>query len=377
MAFCSAFTGRRAFSTGVMVLSALVVLASGCGGHDQEHPEIPQRILRIVDSIGTGLEDPDFGFGSIDRVCFGPDGSILALDRISCCIRCFDPEGTSIGVHGARGSGPGEYLNPSDMAVLGDGRVIVCDVFSGGVHLLDTDLVDQGVRIPLSSDPPFSPVGTTDSSFVAGLLGVEVLDDAISATYRVARFELSDEAACTYYSKTWMPDPTDFTGIVDEVLHSVTWAADPEGNVYIAPMTIDKYEVTGYREDGTEFFRVSMPVERVARTPEEIAEEKAFIDARLTSLGSSLDVDYQPSPWRYQIRQLEVDGDGNVWVLRGTEITPAFDVFDPQGTRIFTATVQGAGEDGLYWRFTIDEAGILAWSDDPLDCPKIYLLELQ
>lgn len=359
-------------------ITALACLALGCGAGGDGHVSAPPsaRTLSIVDSIGVETGDSDYVFGSIDRVCFGEGGSILVLDRVSCCIRVFDAAGSLLRTVGGQGEGPGEYMNPTDMAVLGDGRVIVCDIFTGGVHLLDTDLVDQGVRMPFYSDPPFQPVGTAESSFVAGQLLVEPTADGIDATFLVGRFDLSEEASAVYFERTWAADPTRFTEIVDNVMHSAAWTADASGNVYCAPISFDSYEITGTAPDGTVILSVSLPVERVARTPEEIADEKAFIDRRIASMGSSLAVDYQPSPWRYQISQLGIDGAGNLWVLRGTTQIPTFDVWDAGGNRVFTVTVPGAGEDGIYWRFAIGENRIAAWSDDPVDYPKVYLLDL-
>lgn len=359
--------------------SIIACLAGGCGtgGDVSEPPPTDERTLVIADSIGIEAGDSDYVFGSIDRVCFGADGTVLVLDRVPCCIRAFDAEGNMLRTVGGHGEGPGEYMNPTDMTVLGDGRIIVCDIFTGGVHLLDTDLVDQGVRIPFYSDPPFQPVGTAESSFVAGQLLVELTVDGLDATFLVARFDLSEEASMVYFERTWAADPTRFTEIVDNVMHSAAWTADASGNVYCAPISLDSYEITGTAPDGAEILRVSLPVERVARTPEEIADEKAFIDRRIASMGSSLTVDYEPSPWRYQISQLGIDGDGNLWVLRGTTETPTFDVWDARGNRLCTVTIPEAGEDGIYWRFAIGDNRIAAWSDDPVDYPKVYLLEFR
>jgi hypothetical protein len=103
--------------------------------------------------------------------------------------------------------------------------------------------------------------------------------------------------------------------------------------------------------------------------------EEAYIEAKMTSMGSSLPPDYHPSAWRTQIRELHADGEGRIWVLRGTETVPTFDVYDGGGNLLFTATVPGAGDNGLYWRFAIDAHGMLAWSEDPEDFARIFVLE--
>lgn len=331
-------------------------------------------LLEIVDSIGVELGDSNYVFGSIDRICFYSDGSILALDRVGGCIRRFSPEGEFLQRIGSRGSGPGEYLNPSDLIVLGDGRVMVCDIYTGGVHLLDTAFVDQGVKIPFFSDPPFFPVAALDSSFVAGAYTLDIEDDRISMDYFVGRFDMAPEPAVTYLQENIPIDPSDVTAIVNILLYFACWAVDGEGNVFVARMTTDSYEVKGYRPDGTEYLTISRPVDPVPRSEQEMALEEAFIEGRMTSMGSNLPAEYEASPWRLQIRWLDTDGDGNVWVLRGTEVEPTFDVYDKTGSPLFTAIVQGAGENGLYWRFTIDDEGILAWSEDPEDYSRIFVL---
>lgn len=372
---------RRSYAIRTLVATALSsILAAapaGCGEAGPGQEELPHRIIRIADYIGVESGDSILAFGSIDRLCFMPDGTILALDRISCRIMNFDMHGNLMGTAGGRGSGPGEYLNPSDMAVLGDGRVVVCDIFTGGVHLLDSGLVDRGLWIPFSSDPPFLPVGAAGASFVAGCLQLEPVDDAFECTFTVGRFDSVPEQSTVYFTNVWTADPTQFTTIVDNVMHSAAWTADRSGNVFIAPMTFDSYEITGVSADGTEFLSISRPVEPVPRTPEEIEEEKLYIERKLTSMGSSLLIDYEPSPWRYQIRELGVDGEGNVWVLRGTEQVPTFDVYGPDGEPAFTASIPDAGPDGLFWRFAIGAAGMIAWSEDPPDYPRIFILELE
>ncbi len=368
-------SGGMARTATVFLAAALGAVACGGSGPGQEVREPVGVVLEIVDSIGMAAGDTNLVLGSIDRACRMPDGSIVVLDRIACCIRRFGPDGTFVGRYGRRGSGPGEYLNPSDMVVLGDGRVMVCDIFTGGVHLLDTALVDQGVKLPFYADPPFFPVAALDSSFVAGAYEMRIEEDAIVIDYFVGRFDMASEPSVTYRRTDIPVDPSDATQIVDVLLYHARWAVDPDGNVFVAPISTDTYEVTGYRTDGTEYMTITRDVDPVPRSEEEIALEEAFIENRMISYGSSLPPDYHPSPWRPQIVDIHADGEGRIWVQRGTGEVPEFDVYDPAGVLLYSATVPGAERDGRYWRFFMDGEGILAWSDDPPDHPVLYLLE--
>jgi hypothetical protein len=328
----------------------------------------------VVDSIGIEAGDSNYVFNAIERVSIDHDGSILVLDRVGCRVSRYTPGGEFVESAGRRGSGPGEYMNPSDLIVLGDGRMMVCDIFTGGVHLLDSAMVDQGVRIPFASDPPFFPAPALDSSFVAASYTLDMSGDELAMDYYIARFDMSSEPSVRYVEEVITIDPTDVTSIVDILLYHACWAVDDEGDVFVAPMSPDIYEITGFRTDGTEFLSISVPVERVARTEEEIALEEAFVENKMVSVGSSLPPDYNPSPWRYQIRQIEVDGEGDIWVLRGTVDTPTFDVYDQTGGYLHTVRVAGAGEDGAWWRFAIGVSGIAAWSEDPPDYGRVFIL---
>lgn len=357
-------------------LALLAVLACGppSGSRDTGSADSDTLILSVIDSIG-GEPGDSVAFGSIDRVCRMSDGSILVLDRINCRVVRLSPTGDPIQESGRHGSGPGEFMNPSDIVVLGDDRVLVCDVMSGGVHLLDDSLAYLGLAIGFTSDPPFFPVAACESSFVAYSYSLDISDDGISVDHWVGLYEMSSEPATVYVESSEMIDPTDVTGIVNMLLYQGRWAVDGGGNVYVAPMSPDEYVVYGYRPDGTRFLVIERPAERVARTEEEIGLEEDFVNRRLVSVGSSLPPTYRASEWRLQVRDLYCDREGSIWALRGTVDTPTFDVFDSTGAFRGTAVVGNAGEDSGFWRFCMSPGGILAWSDDPPSVPRIYLLD--
>lgn len=74
-----------------------------------------------------------------------------------------------------------------------------------------------------------------------------------------------------------------------------------------------------------------------------------------------------------------IDTDERLWVRRGTEEIPTFDVFDLEGNYLFKVELAGAGGSrGLFWGIKIDEFGILAYSLNPEEgYQKLYILEFE
>ena len=71
---------------------------------------------------------------------------------------------------------------------------------------------------------------------------------------------------------------------------------------------------------------------------------------------------------------LGVGPEGRLWVVRGTEHAPVFDVFDMTGTHLFSARLDRPGRS---WNVTVGSGGILAWEDDPLaGYQRIYIIEM-
>jgi hypothetical protein len=147
--------------------------------------------------------------------------------------------------------------------------------------------------------------------------------------------------------------------------------------VFIAKLTSEEYLVQGFRADGELFMEIEKDAERVAKTPEEIQEEKIYVEAYTEAMGATgLLIDFHPEPLRDTISELEVDGEQHLWVRRGTVHEPVFDVYDYNGELLFTVNVPGAGADAQFWDFNIDEHGIIAFSSNPELFQKIYILQM-
>lgn len=84
------------------------------------------RLEGIEASYGTP-EESDVFFGLISDLEIAPDGTLFVMDRRGMRIMHLSVEGEFLGPYGGEGEGPGEFLGPSRMAVVGNDELVVLD----------------------------------------------------------------------------------------------------------------------------------------------------------------------------------------------------------------------------------------------------------
>ena len=364
----------------LLFLSTLLLVISGCGGGETS-PEVSGDDtvqLEIIGTIGVEMGDSNYVLGAVQSIDHDDQGNILVLDRSACCVMVYSPEGEFLRKISREGSGPGELLNPMDMTVLEDGRIIVESPWSGGLHGFTPEGEWLGIITPFYNNPPMSLMAADDSAYVATRL--EVLPDDngdLTVTTFIGRYELGEEPTVKYWEYEFPFDPNDLTELLRNTMMGHTFTVDREGNVFIAELTSEEYLVQGFRADGELFMEINAEAERVEKTPEEIEEEKTYVEAYLESMGASgVVIDYNPEPLRNTISELEADGEQHLWVRRGTVLQPVFDVYSYDGDPLFTVNVPGAGADAQFWDFNIDEQGMIAFSTNPELYQQIYILQM-
>ena len=371
---------RLAFT---VVLSLLVL--NGCGY--EEGNQLPGEItdsseqtveLTVTGTIGIELGDSNYVLGSVQQIDHDLDGNILVLDRSACCVRVYSPSGQFIRQISNQGSGPGELLNPMSMTVVGDGRVFVETPYSGGMHAFTTEGEWLGIVTPFFNNPPMNTIGADSNAYAA--MRLEVLPNEsgdLTCTTFIGRYEEGETPVTRYWEYEFPFDPNDLTALLQNSLMGRVFTADRAGNVFIAELTSENYLVQGYRADGELFFEVEKDVDRVEKSAEEIDDEEVYVIAYLESMGANgVVLEYNAEPFRNTISEIEVDGEGRVWVRRGTVLEPVFDVYNSAGEELFTASVPEAGDDAVFWDFNIDEQGIIAFSVNPELFQQVYILEL-
>lgn len=365
----------------IFIISATVLLfACGDSGSDisQESPqETEERVpIAIVDSIGIELGDSNYVLANVMAVEYGPDGNIYVLDRGAYSALVYSPDGEFIRRIGNQGSGPGELLMPLGMAVLGDGNVAICDPMQQGINIFTPEGQWEGVSAEFNNNPPMRMTGADSNAFVALKLTIE-FEEEPTTVFAVGRYEDDPEPTVLYYEDEFPFDPENLTEILNRTMFSTECAADRDGNVYLTPMSTEDYIVRVFDRDGNLTLEFQREVDRVEKSEDEIAEEKRWMETWLTSLGAQgVLIEFDPTPYRYMTSDIGYDSQNRIWVRRGTELMPVFDVYDMEGELQFIAEVEGAGEDALYWDFMIDEHGMLAYSTNPEFFHKIWIMEL-
>lgn len=370
----------------ICLILAVGLFVLGCGGNTETDTSQPAEAgaeeemveLEITATIGVELGDSNYVLGAVQRIDHDAEGNILVLDRSACCVRVYSPEGVFVRQISNHGSGPGELMNPLDMTVLQDGRIIVETPWSGGLHGFTSEGEWLGLLTPFYNNPPMGTVAADDSAYIASRL--EVIPDEsgeIICNAFIGRYELGELPVITYWENTFPFDPNDLTGLLMNSVMGNVFTADRNGNVFMARQTSEEYRLEGFTSEGELFLEIERDMERVEKTPEEIEDEEIYVESLIESMGANgVVIEWVPDTYRTMISDLDVDGDGRLWIRRGTSPEPVFDVYDYQGNLLFTAYVPEAGIDSEYWDFNIDEHGIIAFSANPELFQQIYVLQI-
>ncbi|NOQ23168.1 MAG: 6-bladed beta-propeller [Candidatus Aegiribacteria sp.] len=372
---------KRMMLAALFIISTAVVL-SACGGNGSEISQVsPQETeervsIAIVDSIGIELGDSNYVFANIMAVEYGPDGNIYVLDRGTYSLPVYSSDGEFIRRIANQGSGPGELMMPLAMALLGNGRIAICDPMQRGINTFTPEGQWEGVSMEFNNNPPMRMTGADSNAFVALKITI-AFEEEPTTSFIVGRYEDIPEPTAIYYEDEFPFNPEDLTEILNRTMFSTEYAADRNGNVYLTPMSTEDYIVRVFDRDGNMTLEFQREVDRVEKSEDEIAEEKRWMEAWLTSIvPQGVLIDYDPNPYRYMTTDIGYDSQNRIWVRRGTELVPVFDVYDMEGELLFIAEVEGAGEDAQYWDFMIDEHGMLAYSLNPELFHKIWIMEL-
>ncbi len=367
----------------VVVIGAVFAFA-GCGGGAGETSEAESDSaaeetleLEITGTIGIEVGDSNYVLGAVQQIAHDLSGNILVLDRSACCVRVYSPSGEFIRQISREGSGPGEILNPFSIYVAEDGRILVESPYSGGMHAFTQSGEWLGLVTTFYSNPPMNTVGAAGSSYVAMRVVVDANESGeLEVDAFIGLYEEDEEPVRKYWEAVFPFDRNDLTAFLKKSYMTHVFTADRDGNVFIAELTSEQYLVQGLRADGELFLEIRQDVDRVEKTQQEMDEEETYVISYLRSLGAEgVAMQFSPEPYRNSISDLEVDGEGRLWVRRGTVSEPVFDVYDYSGEKLFTASVPEAGDDAAFWDFTIDEFGIIAYSANPELFQQVYILE--
>jgi len=361
---------------------ALLLALFACGNPpapSADESALPVDTLAAVMSIGEELGDSTSTFGLIQDALIMQDGRILVLDRQGACIKVFDPEGEYLAQVSRRGGGPGELNMPWEFFQMPDGNVMVLEMMKQGFVVFDDSLRLESEISHWTQNPPMQSVPLSDSTFASYKIDADMVGEVILMNRRIVIYTVGKEDfdtvlwedSLTATPGDLMENPSMF---ITELLDAFCLEGDGAGSVYFSEKSGEEYGIVGWNASGEEFFRASLDIEPVPKTPEEIAEEKAYVTQYIQNMGGGMPFEFEPEPFRDMVVALGVGPDGNLWVQRGTSDTPLFDVFDASGNRVRQVAFP---EQGWSWTFNISPRGILAWEADPADgFQRLYLLDL-
>jgi hypothetical protein len=372
--------GKPALEALVMVIAA--VSCGGGGGSDTavvETPSgVPHREIRVELTIGIELGDTDYVFGTIADAVPTPDGGVVVLDMFSLNIREYDSLGMLVASAGREGSGPGEFLVPRGLAILGNGELLVSDMGAGAVSVFDDTLGWKRNITGFFPRPPFTMRASGDSTYAGILPNFD--REAGTMGYSIVGLASSAEPVTVYAEEEYPVDPSRFGPSAEE--DQPLFTAGPDGSVYISAPGPDRISVQGFTAAGEDFLEISQPVDRIEKTPEQLADEEAEFEEMSSRRGGGRRFGgggaavFDPDPFRRAVTALGVDGYGRLWVRLGAYEYPFWNVYDASGELLFTASLELDDPDIDDMTVRIESEGAAAWVEDPGTWPQVHLLEL-
>ncbi|MCK4672215.1 MAG: 6-bladed beta-propeller [Candidatus Aegiribacteria sp.] len=361
-----------------------LILILGCGEENAVFPDdqitLPVDTLRVVFEIGQEIGDSSNTFSSLKAALIDKQNRIIVLDEVEACIKVFDIQGTYIRQISRRGSGPGELSHPVGLFLMPDGRLGVNAAGKGGYVVFDDSLNFLEEISLWRGNSPYSVTPASDSRLVACKYDIIMRDNNIVMSRSVGIYSWGESECDTLLWKDSIVTTQEelYENLSMVALYALIDRLDTGGSVefgiYFAPVDPYEYRVIGWDSTGAEILSITRDMTPVAKTPEEIANERVYVNWSLDrGSGGSSGVDYQPAPYRNMIAGVDIGPDENLWVRRGTRLEPFFDIFDLNGNLLRHAVypIEGWG-----WETEVTAHGILAWELDPFEgYQKLYLLE--
>lgn len=372
----------------VLVIFLIILFGVSCGGEDLEINsnvsvqlgcEVDSCFLTVVDSIGVELGDSNYVFGAINNATVGPGGDIFVVDRIKCCIFRYSPDGEFIQQIGRRGSGPGEMLQPGFTAVMDDGSIAIYDGELGWQRY-NSEGTSIGSRILLRPFP--MQMMSADSSDILGVFsGLSRDENYLVTSKQICLWDADDpdEIVTEYCRKEYSIEigggsQLNWNDLIEIDFFPILFSAGDDF-VCVAPEPRAEPILLLYDMEGSAMDTLLLPYPEVARTEEELFEQKQFVEELFYGM-SQRQVEWEPFPNKPMITNLGVDSLNRIWVQRGFEQNPTFDLYDASGEHLKTAFLTGR-EDTDHWKFYISRNGILAVPEDPENYYSVYIIELQ
>jgi hypothetical protein len=326
----------------LVACAAIVSLRCGDGTGEDTDDAVPVEsiVLAVTDTIGIEMGDSCYVFGYLADAA-RTDSIIYALDMSRAQLREYTPEGEWSGYIGGRGDGPGELVMPHWFELLPDGSVLVQDIMDLGLYSPDGEWLGHVFTHSGNWPNQHTVMG---SGFFAVLWHEFIHEPTRIMRKFIASYDLDGRQMAEFMTDS-IPIPStpeNNTEVLNRGFFSHYFAGDLDGNLYVVERHVPEYMIVCFGPDAVPFDTLTLEVPLVERTEEEIALEKQHIEEYLNGMGTSnvMEWIYDPDTFRPPISGIWLGWEGNLWVLRGSEDIPVFDVWSvPEGSLIYTATL--------------------------------------
>lgn len=363
-----------------------LLLLSSCGAGEEETVSegaesfsLPVDTLEITGYIGEELGDSTNTFGILaDAEYHLNTGNILLLDVGASCVKEFTPSGDYIRQISRSGSGPGELGGMTFEFFQMGGDLLVLSAMKQGFVVFDDSLAYKEEILNWTQNPPMLNSAVSDTTYVCHKIDFDTGDNENFTIYR--RLALFYYGAEEHHQVFWEDSIqlsindliSNSSMLINDLLFGLTLTSNDDLIVFALRET-ESYNVQAWNTDGTEAFSITLPMEPVAKSVEEIADEKAYMEGFFNQMGAGGMGEFEPDPYRDMIVQVAFGPDGNIWVRRGTMDQPFFDIYNTEGTLIGHRILP---ESGRSWQFSLSPMGILAWEDDPeLGYQQLFIVQ--
>ena len=375
----------KVYIAAVAVLIIITVIP-GCGNTEESAGEIEDisptgtAHLKLTTDIEIGVElgDTNYVFGQIVEALLNENGDVLVLDISSMNVRKFSSVGEFIGSAGRQGTGPGEFQRPMGMAVLGNNDFIVTDLPGGAICVFDDSMNWKANIVGFFPRPPFTVRTAGDSAFVGMLPAFD--REAGLMGYSIARMENSSEPVTVYSEEMRVFDSSRIGRLGAD--KDPIFTSDNSGHVFVGEAGTDAIKITGYNMNGEPFISIEENIDRMEKTPEELAFEEAEFEEFSTRMGggggrmSGMELTFDPILYRRAVTDLGIDSENRLWVRLGAYRYPFWNVYDFEGELLFTASFEMDDPDIDYMAVRITDNGAVAWVPDPSTWPRVLVLEI-
>jgi hypothetical protein len=305
--------------------------------------------LQEVWRIPSETADDSLIFGVVEDVAEDHQGNVLVLDGQLLRVLVISPTGKILRTMGRAGDGPGELRKPARLCVRSDGSVAVLEPQAHrGVLFNEEGIPLREWRLELDGTPGARILAAvpTKNLYAVALMTFFAENDELRRTV-VAQIFSSDGVMQRELVRQYraMPRTRPPRNVEETGADLVVWDADDDGRVLVSPTwrdyTLDIYDA----ESGALRMVVTRAYEPLARTPEEIEEQREYFESYY---GGKDRVEAVVSPVYRTIVEVIMNSDGTTWVCSsrgwkqvGQGVASRYDVFDREGRYIREAVLLG------------------------------------